>query len=146
MEAAGGSGCEGVDGASASLGAVVTRVDLKAEREDRVLAVKSAHIEPGAEEGEIVGPLAGELTRMARWLGLERVSVARKGMLAATLKAGSRRRTVSRTCHHDVVEDQRSKHDDDEVVRAITSELNRFDTGEVATERRPRRADLRFTA
>jgi uncharacterized protein len=66
---------------------LVGRVDLKAERDGGVLAVKSAHFEPGVEPNEIAVPLAGELARMASWLGLERVSVARKGKLANVLRA-----------------------------------------------------------
>lgn len=69
---------------------LVGRVDLKAERDERVLAVKSAHVEADVDASEVASPLAAELMRMALWLGLERVSVARKGKLSSVLRAASK--------------------------------------------------------
>ena len=63
---------------------ITARVDLKADRQAGVLRVQAAWREP------LTGPetahrLAGELVRMAGWLGLERVEVGGKGDLAAAL-------------------------------------------------------------
>jgi hypothetical protein len=68
-------------------GRLVGRVDLKAERKERVLEVKSSHVEDGVRGAEIAPALAVELARLAAWLGLERVAVARKGPLAPALRA-----------------------------------------------------------
>lgn len=70
---------------------LVARVDLKAERDAGVLAVKSAHLEPGADAVVVASALSIELARMAAWLGLERVEIARKGKLASTLNAAMKR-------------------------------------------------------
>ena len=65
---------------------LVARVDLKADREAKVLRVQSAHAE-GVRPGAIAPALAGELVAMATWLQLAGVDVARRGDLA---KARSR--------------------------------------------------------
>ncbi len=61
------------------------RVDLKADRKVSNLLVQAAYVEAGADPGAVAGALAGELHHMARWLGLERVSVVPKGDLARPL-------------------------------------------------------------
>ena len=68
----------------------VARVDLKAHRADGVLRVKAAWSEVTATQPPdvVAGALLDELSRMARWLGLERVEVDRRGDLAAHLLAG----------------------------------------------------------
>ncbi|MDQ1403296.1 MAG: uncharacterized protein QOG03_1612 [Actinomycetota bacterium] len=66
--------------------AIVGRVDLKADRANRTLLVQGAHAEPGHEPKTTADALADELTDMAAWLGLERVTVAPKGDLAPLLK------------------------------------------------------------
>lgn len=70
--------------------ALVARVDLKADRAEGVLRVQAAWLEEGHEAEVVVGPLAAELARMAVWLDLERVEVARKGTLAAALRGSVR--------------------------------------------------------
>jgi uncharacterized protein YcaQ len=66
--------------------AITARVDLKADRQGRALRVQAAHAEPEAGP-ETPAALAAELTRMAGWLGLERVEVAGRGDLAGRLQS-----------------------------------------------------------
>ncbi len=66
--------------------AITARVDLKADRQAKALRVQAAHAEPEAG-AETPAALAAELTRMAGWLGLERVEVAGKGDLAGRLQS-----------------------------------------------------------
>jgi hypothetical protein len=66
---------------------LVARFDLKADRAGRSLLVQGAFLEPGADEGAVLEPAAAELSRLARWLGLERVTVGRRGDLAGPLRA-----------------------------------------------------------
>jgi uncharacterized protein YcaQ len=61
------------------------RVDLKADRLTGVLQVLSAHREPGINTRDIVEPLSAELADLARWLKLERITINRRGDLAAPL-------------------------------------------------------------
>ncbi len=56
-------------------GAIVARVDLKADRKAGVLIVQRVHVEPGAP-GSTVERLIGELQLMAAWLELSSVVVA----------------------------------------------------------------------
>ncbi len=65
---------------------LVARVDLKSDRQARVLQVRSVHAEPGAPPGMAV-QLALELGEMARWLQLERVEVEGETPAAAELRA-----------------------------------------------------------
>jgi uncharacterized protein YcaQ len=51
-----------------------------------MLRVKAAHLEPGAQANETAPALASELALMARWLGLDGVTVADRGDLAPSLK------------------------------------------------------------
>ena len=53
---------------------LAARVDLKSDRQARVLRVQAAHLEPGAP-GETAPALARSLNAMAGWLGLERTVI-----------------------------------------------------------------------
>jgi uncharacterized protein YcaQ len=64
---------------------LAARVDLKAHRQDKTLRVRAAHLEEGAEPVETAVALAQELRRLAVWLGLDRISVGRRGGLARPL-------------------------------------------------------------
>jgi uncharacterized protein len=64
---------------------LVARVDVKANRQAGVLRVLGAFAEPGADPGAVAPELADELRLLAGWLELERVSVARNGVLAGKL-------------------------------------------------------------
>jgi uncharacterized protein YcaQ len=66
---------------------LVARVDLKADRQKKRLLVQSAHLETGRNPLEVAEALACELAEMARWLGLDRVVVGRRGELAGALRA-----------------------------------------------------------
>jgi uncharacterized protein YcaQ len=71
---------------------IVARVDLKTDRVEGVLRVLSAHAEVGSEREDAAGPLAAELRLMAKWLGLEGVTVSNSGDLARQLKRAMRSR------------------------------------------------------
>jgi uncharacterized protein YcaQ len=60
---------------------LVARVDLKADRHAGVLRVLAAYAEPKAAPKQVAPALRAELDRLASWLELDRVTVARKGDL-----------------------------------------------------------------
>jgi uncharacterized protein len=64
---------------------IVARVDLKAERRDGVLVVKSAWAEDGAPE-DTADELSAELRALAGWLGLDDITVEPRGDLAPQLR------------------------------------------------------------
>lgn len=65
----------------------VARVDLKAERAAGLLWVRAAHLEAGCVEGPVVEALAGELRRLAGWLGLATIRAEGAGALLPALAA-----------------------------------------------------------
>ncbi|HBN50406.1 MAG TPA: winged helix-turn-helix domain-containing protein, partial [Thalassospira sp.] len=56
-------------------GEFVARVDLKADRQEGVLRVQSAHLEDGCDGAAVAGDLMVNLSRLARFLGLQGVVV-----------------------------------------------------------------------
>jgi hypothetical protein len=62
------------------------RVDLKADRAEKRLLVKSAHVQDSHTPGEVAERLAPELERMAGWLGLDEVKAEGRQPLAKALK------------------------------------------------------------
>jgi uncharacterized protein YcaQ len=69
---------------------IVGRVDLKADRAAGCLRVLGSYVEGHADPDTVAGPLASELRTMAGWLGLDDVSIARRGSLARALVAAAR--------------------------------------------------------
>ena len=67
---------------------LTARVDLKADRAAGTLRVQSAHAEPSRTE-ETPARLAAELHEMARWLGLQGVTVEPKGALSPALRVAT---------------------------------------------------------
>jgi len=65
---------------------LVARVDAKADRKAGALLLPGAWGELGIDPDEVVSSLAGEATRLARFLGLDRVEVGRRGDLATPLR------------------------------------------------------------
>jgi uncharacterized protein YcaQ len=65
--------------------AITARVDLKSDRQARVLLVQAAHLEAGATAGRTAPALAAELSGLAGWLGLGAVRVLGRGDLAEPL-------------------------------------------------------------
>jgi uncharacterized protein YcaQ len=63
---------------------LVARVDVKSDRAAGALLVHAAYAEPGAPSAT-ASALASELVAFARWLGLERVALGRRGDLARPL-------------------------------------------------------------
>jgi uncharacterized protein YcaQ len=66
---------------------LVGRVDLKADRKAGVLRVRGSFVEPSADPDRVATEMAEALGEMAAWLGLDDVSVERRGDLSAKLAA-----------------------------------------------------------
>src|SRR5262249_53837017 len=69
---------------------LVARCDLKADRDRKVLMVRSAFLEPGQDARRVVPDLISELRQMQEWLELDRIEVAERGDLAAKLRRSVR--------------------------------------------------------
>ncbi len=65
---------------------VVARLDLKADRQARVLRVPASHLEAGATARAVLPAIAAELRHLARWLGLDAIEVERRGDLGSPLR------------------------------------------------------------
>jgi uncharacterized protein YcaQ len=66
---------------------LVARVDLKADRSGHRLLVRATYREPDTDAAVVADALAGELHVMAGWLGLDTVTVDRRGPFARDLAA-----------------------------------------------------------
>ena len=66
------------------------RVDLKADRQNSLLLVRGAHVEPGMQPNIVSESLAIDLLEMARWLSLDGITVEKRGALAPRLKRALR--------------------------------------------------------
>jgi uncharacterized protein YcaQ len=66
-------------------GELVGRVDLKADRAERVLRVRGSFFEPDVEVDQVAAALAATLAEMAAWLDLDDVDVEPNGDLAPHL-------------------------------------------------------------
>jgi uncharacterized protein YcaQ len=64
---------------------LVGRVDLKADRQAGALRVQSAWAEDGADRNRVARELASELAVVGQWLGLDTITVQRRGTLATDL-------------------------------------------------------------
>ena len=65
---------------------IVARVDLKVDRDAKVLHVLSTHGESGIPAGTYISALADELRLMARWLALQHIEARRVGDTAEALR------------------------------------------------------------
>jgi len=70
---------------------LVARFDVKADRSASALQVRGSYVEPDIDARSIADAAADELESMRRWLGLDRLVVARRGNLAAALRAARTR-------------------------------------------------------
>ena len=70
-------------------GQLVARVDVKTERQDSVLRIKAAHIEEGLDPTEVATRALLALEDLRQLVGVDEIHVARKGKLAASLRAAS---------------------------------------------------------
>jgi uncharacterized protein YcaQ len=68
-------------------GALVGRVDLKADRKNSALLVRSAFREEGTDSERVAAELSAELERFASWLGLDSIELERKGNVMSELRS-----------------------------------------------------------
>ena len=72
--------------------ALLGRIDLKSDRQARVLRVQSAWAEPGVSAGALAERIAPVLRRASAWQGLGEVLVADRGTAAAAVREALRGR------------------------------------------------------
>ncbi|MBP6015034.1 MAG: YcaQ family DNA glycosylase [Alphaproteobacteria bacterium] len=65
---------------------LVARVDLKSDRKESRLLVLGGHAEPGAPLSDVAPALKAELTKLATWLGLNRVTIKARTELSNALR------------------------------------------------------------
>jgi hypothetical protein len=65
---------------------LVARVDLKSDRKQSRLLMLGGHAEPGIDPKAIAPALNAQLASMARWLGLDRVTLKSRTDLANALR------------------------------------------------------------
>ena len=65
---------------------LVARVDLKSDRKESCLLVLGGHAEPGAPLNDVAPALKAELTKLATWLGLNRVTIKARTELSNALR------------------------------------------------------------
>jgi len=66
---------------------LVARFDLKSDRKNSALLVLGSFAEPGNGTGVVAEAALAELHRLREWLGLERLSIGKKGDFAPQLRA-----------------------------------------------------------
>lgn len=66
---------------------LVGRLDLKSDRAGSTLLVQGAWAEPAVDKPSVAEATAAELRRLAAWLGLHSIDVAKRGDLAGQLKS-----------------------------------------------------------
>lgn len=71
---------------------IVARVDVKADRQAGTLLVPGAFSEDGVDVKHVAAELMDELRLMARWLGLDSVTIGPKGDLSGLLARSNRQR------------------------------------------------------
>ena len=64
---------------------IVARVDLKADRSDSTLLVRSAHAESDIDAGLVAERLVTELRTLSAWLGMNRINVRKHNAFARLL-------------------------------------------------------------
>jgi uncharacterized protein YcaQ len=68
-------------------GDIAARVDLKTDRNARLLTIRSAHLEPGRPRDVVARRLAEHLESTAKWLGCDSLTVEGQGDLSSALVA-----------------------------------------------------------
>ena len=70
---------------------LAARSDLKADRDRHTLVVQSAFLERGQDSRSVLVNFVDELRALQAWLGLDRIELAERGDLLATLRRNARR-------------------------------------------------------
>lgn len=79
---------------------LVARLDLKADRQRRMLTVQSAFLEPNRSAREIVSDVAEELKLLQTWLKLDAIEVQNRGDLAKALVGACTRSRIKGNRRH----------------------------------------------